>query len=116
MAGMDRDTGGPIEGLKHIKQSIGDILGTPIGTRLGRREYGSLLPDLIDKPMTPANILRVYAATALAITRWENRVRLRRVSLVMGENSGSARLTIEADRVDKAGANALVRLSLPLSA
>lgn len=116
MAGMNRRTGAALDGLAHIEQSIGDILATPLGTRIGRREYGSLLPDLIDQPMTPANILRVYAATALAITRWENRVRLRRVSLVIGETPGSAALTIEADRIDKASANALVRLSIPLSA
>lgn len=116
MAGMNRFTGGKLDGLAHIEQSVADILSTPLGTRLGRREYGSLLPDLIDKPMTAANILRVYAATALAITRWENRVRLRRVALVAGAAPGSATLTIDAVRVDTASANALVRLSLPLSA
>lgn len=116
MAGMNRHTGAPLSGLAHIKQSVEDILSTKVGDRLARREYGSLLPDLIDKPMTPANILRVYAATALAITRWENRLRLRRVALVAGESPGSAILTIDADRLDTSTANALVRLSVPLSA
>ena len=78
MSGMDRRTGAPLDGLGHIRQSVADILSTMIGARVGRREYGSLLPELIDRPMTPPNILRLYAATALALSRWEKRLRLLR--------------------------------------
>ena len=35
----------------HIKQSIADILLTPVGSRIQRREYGSLIPMLIDRPI-----------------------------------------------------------------
>ena len=41
MAGMARTTGAALDGLEHIKQSVLDILSTPVGTRAGRREYGS---------------------------------------------------------------------------
>ncbi|WP_369405238.1 GPW/gp25 family protein [Sphingobium abikonense] len=112
---MSRRTGGALDGVDHIIQSVGDILGTPIGTRVGRRDYGSLLPDLIDQPMTPANILRLYAATAVALTRWEDRLHLRRVSLSAGENRGAAKIIIDADRTDLPAANARTRLVLPLS-
>jgi phage baseplate assembly protein W len=44
------------------------------------------LPELIDQPMTPANILRLYAATAVALIRWEDRLRL--VSLAISEKRG----------------------------
>lgn len=115
MAGMARSTGAVLDGLDHIKQSVADILSTPIGTRVGRREYGSLLPDLIDQPMTPANILRVYAASAVAISRNEDRLRLRRVSLTAGERPGSATIVIDAERTDTAASNARTRLVLPLS-
>lgn len=115
MAGMSRITGALLDGLEHIRQSVADILGTMIGTRVGRRDYGSLLPDLIDQPMTPANILRIYAATAVALARHEDRIRLRRVSLSTGERPGSATLIIDADRTDTARANARTRLVLPLN-
>lgn len=115
MAGMARDTGAVLDGLAHIRQSVADILSTPMGTRVGRRDYGSLVPELIDQPMTPANILRLYAATAVALTRWEDRLRLRRVGLVVGERPGSAQVVLDARRTDTASANALVRLSIPLT-
>ena len=115
MAGMSRSSGSALDGLEHIKQSIADILGTPLGARAGRRDYGSLLPDLIDQPMTPANILRVYAATAVAISRFENRIRLRRVSLSARDGAGSATITLDAERTDTTAANARTRLVLPLT-
>lgn len=116
MTGMARINGAVLDGLDHIRQSVTDILATPMGSRVGRREYGSLLFDLIDQPMTPANILRLYAATAVALSRWEDRIRLRRVGLVVGDRPGSATITIDATRTDIAASNALVRLSIPLSA
>lgn len=104
-----------MDGLEHILQSIADILGTPLGTRPCRREYGSLLPDLIDQPMTPANILRVYATSAVAVSRNEERIRLRRVALSADEQPGSATLILDGERTDVAPANARTRLVLPLS-
>lgn len=115
MAGMARSSGAVLDGLDHIKQSVADILSTPIGTRAGRRGYGSLLPELIDQPMTPANILRVYAASAVAISRNEDRLRLRRVSLAAGDRAGAATIIIDAERTDTASTNARTRLVLPLS-
>lgn len=115
MTGMARTSGTVLDGLAHIRQSVADILSTPMGSRVGRREYGSLLPELIDQPMTAANILRLYAATAVAVSRWEDRIRLRRVGIVAGDRPGAATVTIDAARTDTAPANALVRLTVPLS-
>ena len=115
MGGMARATGAALDGLEHIKQSVLDILSTPIGTRVGRREYGSLLPELIDQPMTPANILRIYAASAVAVSRNEDRILLRRVGLAAGDRPGSATIILDADRTDMAAANARTRLVLPLT-
>jgi phage baseplate assembly protein W len=104
---------GPLDGLDHIRQSVADILSTPMGTRVGRRLWLAGA-RAIDQPMTPANILRLYAATAVALTRWEDRLRLRRVGLVVGERPG-AQVVLDARRTDTASANALVRLSIPLT-
>lgn len=114
MAGMDRTTGATLDGIDHIAQSLADIIGTPVGSLVGRREYGSPVPDLIDQPMTGANILRIFAATALAVSRWEDRIRLRRLQLVAGDRPGTASLSIEAERKGDIATASLSRILLPL--
>jgi len=115
MTGMNRHTGAAIDGEAHLAQSVADILTTPIGSRVARRDYGSLLPDLIDQPLTPALKLRLYGATAVALSRWEPRLRLQRVTLE-GRDLPSARaLVIEGQRRDMPAPTSLVRLTIPLS-
>ncbi len=60
--GMNSQTGLSISEIKHIRQSVRDILVTPIGSRVMRREYGSLLSALIHQPPTPALRLQIMAA------------------------------------------------------
>ena len=115
MTGMSRTTGAALDGIDHIRQSAQDILSTMIGTRVGRRDYGSLVPELIDQPMTGPNILRLYAASAVALTRWEKRLRLRQFSLAAGSVPGAAVLTIDAERTDASTANSRTRLAIPLT-
>lgn len=79
MIGMDRTTGKSLQGVDHLRQSIADILTTPIGSRLMRRDYGSELPDLLDQPVNGTTQIRLYAATATALMRWEPRLRLQSV-------------------------------------
>ncbi|MCD7875787.1 MAG: GPW/gp25 family protein [Cloacibacillus porcorum] len=71
-----------LEANVHLNQSIADILTTPIGTRVMRPDYGSRIPELIDAPMNKAWKLRVYAACAEALDRWEPRIRLDKVALM----------------------------------
>ena len=44
-------------------------------------EFGSEVVDLIDAPMTEANILRIYAATISAVQRWEPRIEVQQVQI-----------------------------------
>lgn len=111
MIGMSARTGRAIEGNAHLAQSIADILTTPIGSRLMRREYGSQLPDLIDWPTNDTTRLQAYAATAMALLRWEPRIRLSRVQLFLGARSGQVVLELEGTRVD---ANEPLSLRIPL--
>ncbi|MDH1589714.1 GPW/gp25 family protein, partial [Stutzerimonas stutzeri] len=92
---MNRATGTAIDSTAHIAQSIGDILTTPIGSRVMRRDYGSLLPDLIDAPFNDATRLQAYAAVAMALLRWEPRIRLSRVQFYQGEQAGQVVLDVE---------------------
>ncbi|MCX8016537.1 MAG: GPW/gp25 family protein [Rhodocyclaceae bacterium] len=95
MLGIHAHTGQPITGLDHLKQSIRDILTTPIGTRVMRREYGSRIPELVDRPMTPALAAELYAAAAEALHRWEPRLRLQRVQ-VLDARPGHLSLQLQA--------------------
>jgi phage baseplate assembly protein W len=103
MSGMNRITGAALATTTdaHLQQSVADILTTPIGSRVARRDYGSLLPELLDQPFGPTTVLRLYAATASALARWEPRVALRRVSLRPGAAPGQASLTIIGTRTDR---------------
>ena len=120
LIGMDAETGKPLAGDAHLAQSIADILTTPIGTRVMRRDYGSALFELIDAPLNALTRLRLFAATADALRRWEPRLRLTRVKLLDGEGSGTgfaagrATLQIEGQRLDAADPTSLVRLTIPL--
>jgi uncharacterized protein len=81
MKGLNATTGRALSGLPHLYQSIGKILTTPLGTRIARRDFGSELPDLIDAPNNGAARVRLYAAVAAALMRWEPRLQLTRVQL-----------------------------------
>lgn len=81
MRGMNRYTGKEISGIEHLKQSIIDILTTPIGSRVMRRDYGSRLFELLDRPMSSGFAVELYAATAEALEKWEKRFKLERVKV-----------------------------------
>lgn len=85
--GMSRTTGALLSPDDHLKQSIYDLLMTPIGSRLLRREYGSLIPFLIDQPVNPATKLKMMAAIATAVIKWEPRVKVRQVQLSMNADA-----------------------------
>lgn len=114
MMGLAKTTGKAIDGNTHLAQSIADILSTPLGTRIQRRDYGSLLFDLIDQPLNGATRALVHAATALAISRWEPRLRLRKVNMSGEPDQGHLVITIEGDRTDLPAVNNYVSLSIPI--
>ena len=80
--GMSRQTGRALSPGNHLAQSLTDILTTPKGSRVLRRDYGSRLPDLIDAPLSGETLIEVFAETAEAIDLWEPRLKLRRVEVV----------------------------------
>lgn len=76
MNGINSNTGKRLGGIDHLRQSIRDILTTPIGSRVMRRAYGSRLFELIDAPLNRNTLLDLYAATAEALDLWEPRFQL----------------------------------------
>ncbi len=97
---MNRNTGAAVQTqLAHLRQSIVDILTTPIGTRVERRSYGSLLPELIDHPDNAVTRMRLYAATASALMKWEPRLRVNRVRLFTGPQPGQCTVELQGELV-----------------
>lgn len=113
MPGMNDDNGRAIDGVAHIQQSVRDILTTPLGSRVMRRDYGSLLPELIDQPLHGATALRAYSATVVALMKWEPRIRVQQITrLAPAERPGSLILEMTAQRTDTGEA---VSLEVPLA-
>jgi phage baseplate assembly protein W len=91
MNGMDALTGKALSGIDHLHQSVRDILTTPIGSRVMRRDYGSRLFELVDRPTSPALMVEIYAATAEALAKWEPRIK---VESVQAESAASGRVSL----------------------
>ncbi|ATW54220.1 TPA: GPW/gp25 family protein [Salmonella enterica subsp. enterica serovar Java] len=87
---IDRHTGKTLTDADHIRQSIQDIITTPTGTRVMRRDYGSLISELIDAPVNDALPLQLMAAIFDAIIRQEPRVTVTEIQLRRSENGLTA--------------------------
>ncbi|WP_045856260.1 GPW/gp25 family protein [Teredinibacter purpureus] len=81
LIGMDANTGEPLSGIEHIRQSVRDILTTPIGTRVMRRDYGSNLMNLLDRPMNAELVADIQVAVSMSLSKLEPRLQLSRVSV-----------------------------------
>jgi len=115
MRGVSALSGRSIEGEEHLRQSIADILTTPLGTRVMRRNYGSLLAELIDQPFNGATKVKLFGATATALMRWEPRLRLTRIDLTAGDRPGAFVLDLTGVRTDGPAANEYTQLIVPLN-
>ena len=91
MKGMHRSTGKAITDHdsfpEHLYQSIHDILSTLIGTRLCRRNYGSLVPHLVDQPCNDFTRLQIMNASATALIRFEPRIKISQVQVSQSANA-----------------------------
>lgn len=81
MQGMNKQTGKELSGIAHLKQSITDILTTPIGSRPMRRDYGSRLFERIDNPITGELIAEIYSDVVEAIFNYEPRFEVSNISI-----------------------------------
>ena len=94
MRGMNRNNGTALTGLDHLKQSIQDILTTPKGSRVMRREYGSDIFKLIDQPVNDEWRVDMYAAVTEALDRWEPRVEIESIDITK-ETGGSCMVELD---------------------
>ncbi|MCS6192167.1 hypothetical protein G3476_11075 [Shewanella baltica] len=98
--GMNRFDGRALSESQHISQSIQDILTTPLGSRVMRRDYGSAIFELIDQPQSAAVKLQIMAAAVIALTRWEPRIRITEIEVIAGDLNGKMQFNLVTDRID----------------
>ena len=91
---MNINTGKPISEIAHIKQSIANILSTPLGSRVMRRDYGSRLFERIDQPINGELIAEIYSDIVEAISTWEPRFEVEQVTL-QSINKGNIVIDLE---------------------
>ncbi len=82
MQGMNINTGRTISDMEHLRQSITNILSTPIGSRIMRRDYGSRLFKRLDAPLTGELLAEIYADVVEALFSYEPRFEVTNVSVV----------------------------------
>ncbi len=109
--GLARDSGRSVEDLAHIQQSVSDILRTPVGSRVMRRDYGSLLSELTDRPQNAALRLQIMAACYSAILKWEPRVSLTGITF---ETTFDGKMVVDITGTRK-DTSAAISLTLPVS-
>ena len=81
IVGMSASTGARIDGLEHLRQSVRNILQTPRGSRVMRRDYGSRVFEYVDAPTNAKYNADIYQAIAVALRRWEPRVAVKKITL-----------------------------------
>lgn len=108
MIGINRQSGKPLTPEAHLDQSIVDILTTPIGSRVMRRDYGSRLPELIDAPVNDETVLEAFVAAAEALRKWESRFKVIRIRLADANANGFGNIRIEG--VERKSRKAFSRL------
>lgn len=69
MATVDRNTGKTISGLDDVWQSISTILSTQLRSLVMARDFGSPLPRLVDRHLSPLTKIEFYAAVPEALNR-----------------------------------------------
>lgn len=102
---MNRQTGKVMTNeLEHIKQSIGDILTTRLGSRVMLKGYGSRLFELVDGPVS--NPIDFVSAATAALERHEPRIKVKRVLV---SYQGDGRLSVEVRATHKASGDPITQ-------
>lgn len=110
MLGTNAQTLEPLDGFAHVAQSIRDILTTPRGSRVLRRDYGSEIPALLDRPMNDETRLDFIVGCATALLQ-EPRVRVERVVFARAGADGAAEIDLDLTYLED-GRNETLRVTL----
>ena len=88
--GINRFSGKVLTDLSQVNQSLGVIFTTRIGERILRRTFGSAIPALFGKNLTPSTLLKFWTAVVLAVELWEKRLKITKIAYPSATNSTAA--------------------------
>lgn len=108
---ISKETGAALETeIESIQQSIQEILSTPIGSRIMRRQFGSNIPNLIDQPMTNVLMLQLYSAIYTPLLMWEDRISIEHIQ-VSQISAGYTEINLQAVHMST---DQSINLNIPL--
>ncbi len=85
--GIDRISGKSIADWDDVCQCMFVIFTTMLGTRVMRRTFGSAVPGLLGRNLTPSTLLNFYVAIVTAVTLWEPRLLITNFIIPTPQNS-----------------------------
>lgn len=95
--GLDRQSGGTITGWQHVLQSLQDIFTTRFGERIMREWYGSNVPHLLGRNITPQEVTSYFAELLAPIEQWEPRFRVTQITPVKVTRDGQFHFYIDGE-------------------
>lgn len=95
--GIDRETGGTVTGWSHVLQSLQDIFTTRFGERIMREWYGSNVPHLLGRNLTPREVTGYFAELLAPIEQWEPRFRVTQVVPIKVTRDGQFHFYIDGE-------------------
>lgn len=94
--------------IRNIEESIGIILGTKIGERVYRPDFGCRLSDLVFAPMNTETLLLIRVYVEEALKMWEPRIELDGVFTEPDQNGGRVNIIIQYHPKDAHDSRSLV--------
>ena len=80
MVGIDRETGKTLSGFADVAQKIFTICWTPIGVRVQREEFGSLIPKILLRENIDNRAFAIYYwCFCVAVELWEPRFKIKKL-------------------------------------
>ncbi len=95
--GLNASTGGVLTGWAHVVQSLQDIFTTRFGSRVMREWYGSFVPNLLGRNITPNEVTPWFVAVTSAIEQWEPRYRITRIDVLEVTRDGQLHFFLEGE-------------------
>lgn len=70
--GTDRNTGRLISGVAYLWQRLSDVISTPVGSLVGRRDFGSRMFEMLDRNVGEDFYMDAFVRLAEAINNPAN--------------------------------------------
>jgi phage baseplate assembly protein W len=86
MMGTDRYTGKLLTGEAYFRQAISFVLGTPIGSMVMQRDFGSNLFKLLGPAINGEFQLKALSYTSEAVQKWLPQIKIHNTAIKMAQN------------------------------